>query len=123
MTKLTKKERNKIYSLALKHYNATIIFGNYIFLKGICNYIKLALLDIYNDCEEYSPYMNGIKQHYPEIDQHKPNNNNNNSYWFDCNSEEGIAKRKAIFAQAIKETTEDNFIVKLINKLKGYVKR
>lgn len=92
--KLTKKERNDIYNLALTKYVNFVYAGVNL---GLCCPINDARLVINPNAP--NPYSE--MDEYPEINKHKPEGKS--SYWFPTDE---VKKRIRILKQAIKETED-----------------
>ena len=100
----TKEERNAIYIKALEIYITTMPSK-----LGLCFAVSRAANKLYDvdynityDHSDTENGINGMKEYFPEIYKHKPEDDKVNWFTFDT---EGINKRIAILNQAIKETS------------------
>jgi len=101
-TVFTVDERNKVYELSLVHYKKRLVKGNQF---GICFSILKVLEYLYpNECSDRNHFNCDELSLFPEIYKHK--SKHNRDYWYSIKTKYGIAKRIAIFDQAIKETEQ-----------------
>ena len=96
MSKLTTKERNEIYKLALFALEEAI--NKNLLGRGLCWFIMVAAEQL--EFWEANPFYYGFAS-YPEIQKHEPKEHG--CYWWDI-QELGIQKRIEILKQAIAET-------------------
>lgn len=102
-TSFTIDERNKVYCLAMTDYESLVSKERQ---NGICFSMLNILAFLYPiECSDENHFIMNDLLLFPEIYKHKPKNLNEfQTYWFYTRTEEGIAKRLAIFEQAIEET-------------------
>ncbi len=98
---LTKKQRNKIYSLSLKYFKRNIKRSDYENIGGICHCLYNALYD-----------SMGIKMGYvamskllPEFKKYKPKGKGFYEYWW-LTDEAGNKKRIILLEKCMKLTNK-----------------